>query len=214
MEPAERNKLLALIDGQTEKLLYEIELILDAAKLEGNELELHPERADVQAFLGNTLPSLFKDAETKHITTLIRIQPGVPEAAFDKKYLCQALGHIISNSIKFTSSGGQILVDVKKEDDALSLTISDTGIGIPQEKQRTLFSRFSHISSPSENIGIGLGLYLAKGIIEAHGGAISLSSEENVGTTVTIHLPLEQKLSQEQTQNGAFSQNPSYLQQN
>jgi signal transduction histidine kinase len=188
---AERNKLLSMIDEQTEKLLYEIELILDAAKLEGNELELHPEKSDVNEFLGATLPLLFKKAEAKHITTLVRIQPGVPEASFDKKYFRQALGHIISNSIKFTNSGGEILVDVKREEDALSLTIADTGCGIPQAKQKTLFSRFSHISSPSENIGIGLGLYLAKGIIEEHGGTISLSSEEGVGTTVTIHLPLQ-----------------------
>lgn len=187
---ADREKLLRLIDEQSEKLLYEIELILDSAKLEGKEFTIKPAPNDLHSFLEQTLSPLIEEAEKQRIKILVQLPQHLSACQFDKKYLGQAIQHVLSNSIKFTNPGGQIVIQVREEKNVVSMTISDTGAGIPKEQHAALFSRFSHISRPSENIGIGLGLYLTKGIIEAHGGQISLSSEKGHGTSVSMSIPV------------------------
>lgn len=190
LSTVEQHKLLTMIDDQSQKLLTEIELILDAAKLEIGEFIMHKTDGDIASLLEERIAFFLPQAEAKHITLENTIDSSIPQVAFDSRYLTLAMTNMLTNSLKFTPLGGKISVSAIKDTSSVVITVSDTGIGIPYEKQKEVFSKFSHISSPSAKVGTGIGLYIVKGIVEAHGGTIRLESEEGKGTTISFTIPL------------------------
>ncbi len=142
----------------------------------------------------------------KHVTDVIRVDankhrhkltlavvPGLPEISADRERIEQVLINIMSNSVKYTPDGGQITVQASKRDeDKIEIVIADNGIGIPKEDVERIFERFYRVekSRTSETGGTGLGLAIAKEIINAHSGDITIESELDKGTKVTITLPV------------------------
>lgn len=110
---------------------------------------------------------------------------------FDPAAIERCIVNIVGNAIKFTDNHGQILVNMIDSDDILTIEISDTGIGVPPEKLDSIFDRFSQVVSSKREFskGSGLGLTITKGLVELHGGEISVSSEFGKGTTFIIKLP-------------------------
>jgi signal transduction histidine kinase len=109
----------------------------------------------------------------------------------DERQILRALGNIIGNAVKFTPPGGSVTLTAKRRDDVLTLTVSDTGIGIPIEEQTKLFERFYRATPAVEQAfpGAGLGLTIARAVVEHHGGTIGIDSQPSIGTTVKIQLP-------------------------
>jgi signal transduction histidine kinase len=105
----------------------------------------------------------------------------------------QLLDNLVSNAIKFTPEGGEVRVSVGALNGAVRLEVADTGIGIPVEDQQRLFERFFRASTAADSQiqGTGLGLYIARAIVEAHGGEITFESEAGRGTAFRIELPVE-----------------------
>lgn len=142
----------------------------------------------------------------KHVTDVIRVDannhrhklslavtPGLPEISADRERIEQVLINVLSNSVKYTPDGGVITVKAsQKDDDNIEIVISDNGMGIPKEDLDRIFERFYRVekSRTSETGGTGLGLAIAREIVNAHNGEISLESELEHGTTVTITLPI------------------------
>jgi two-component system sensor histidine kinase VicK len=123
---------------------------------------------------------------------VVEIDASIPTFSFDPVHIGQVVNNLISNSLKFTSSGGTIKITAKPAIGSVVVTVSDTGTGIPKNKQHLLFSKFTQLGSTEHGVvGTGLGLYIVKGVIEAHGGQVSLESEEGRGTTITFNLPLD-----------------------
>jgi signal transduction histidine kinase len=130
------------------------------------------------------------------------IDPGVGTAFVDGPRLGQAVANLVRNGIRFTQDGGQVLVEAKREPTALVITVTDNGVGIPREKLRHVFERsplvrdslHHHSSSTLEfnSAGLGLGLSIASGIVNAHGGSINVESEPGVGSRFTIRIPLKE----------------------
>ena len=119
----------------------------------------------------------------------------LPLLAFDPLRISQVMNNFLSNSLKFTQKGGEITVSASFDETGKEITISvsDNGIGIPKEYQNSMFSKFSQANNNPQKLtkdGSGLGLYVAKGIIEAHKGVISLDSEQGRGTTISFTLPI------------------------
>lgn len=114
-----------------------------------------------------------------------------PELWLDVKLIRQAITNLLSNAVKYSPNGGQITFDLIYETDATILRIQDEGIGIPQDDQQRLFEVFHRAKNVGTISGTGLGLPIVKQAVEAHGGTIQFESEMNVGTTFTVHLPVQ-----------------------
>jgi signal transduction histidine kinase len=110
------------------------------------------------------------------------------EAAFDHDRILQVLANLISNSIKFTSQGGEILITGDCVDGSVRLAVADTGSGIPADALESVFERFSQVGKKDRR-GLGLGLYISRCIVEAHGGKIWAESTLAAGSRVSFTLP-------------------------
>lgn len=185
----ERKELLEVINSQSKVLLEQIADLLDAAKIETNMLVISKKTDDLGLVISQTVKNFLPMAEKSQITLSSKTSP-LPPVVFDKTRITQVLNNLISNSLKFTQSGGQVQVSAKVEGNFVKVAVSDNGVGIPINKQKDLFSRFYQVQNPQHPQGSGLGLYVSKGIIEAHKGKIELVSNEGKGTTVSFYLPL------------------------
>ena len=189
----EKKKLITLISAQSNKLLDQVSLILDAAKLDAGLFKIQKVPDDLKKLIQERVALYLPQAEQKQLSIVVDIDPGLPLFSFDPQHMGQVVSNLISNSIKYTYEGGKIHILAKHEDGKITFSISDTGIGIPKDKQNMLFTKFSQIAAAGvPHRGTGLGLYIVKGVIDAHSGTISLESEEGKGTTITIALPADQ----------------------
>lgn len=138
-----------------------------------------------------SLDSQIKQSRIKVECTVSSCEPVVRA---DQDYMPQVLLHIIENSIKFTAAGGSVFITAKREKDYLHMQVKDTGIGISQAQLGEIFKKFYQIdgSMTRRYGGTGLGLYICKTIIDAHGGQIWIESQEHIGTTVHITFPIYQ----------------------
>jgi signal transduction histidine kinase len=110
----------------------------------------------------------------------------------DEKRLSQVLDNLVSNAVKFTPEGGTVKISVcAAGEDAARLVVADTGIGVPEDEQKQVFSRFFRASTATRRAipGTGLGLAICHALVEQHGGSIEFSSREGEGTEVAVTLP-------------------------
>ncbi len=188
----EKNKIIGLISGQSRKMLDEVSLILDAAKLEAGLFTISKIPGDMKKLIQERIAVFAPQAHERFINLDVDIDPSIPSFKFDPIHIGQVVNNLISNSLKFTSSGGTVKLTAKPAIGSVVVSVSDTGAGIPKDKQHLLFSKFTQLGGTQNGVvGTGLGLYIVKGVVEAHGGQVSLESEEGRGTTITFSLPLD-----------------------
>ncbi|MBI2034412.1 MAG: GAF domain-containing protein [Candidatus Levybacteria bacterium] len=216
LDKDETQKLLAIINKQTKRMIDEVSLLLDTSKLEAGKFMLQKAIGDIKKVIEETITIFTPQAQQKNITLTATIPPSLPSLWLDQQRIAQVFNNLLSNSIKFTPDGGKINVMVKQEGDAVFFSISDTGIGIPKEEQNELFSRFFQITYPGFagvpnklQLGTGLGLYFVKGVVEAHGGKVMLQSEVGKGTTVSFNIPLDHKATEAMLQPPPLTLHPS-----
>lgn len=196
----EKNKIISLISGQSRKMLDEVSLILDAAKLEAGLFTISKIPGDLKKLIQERVAVFAPQAHERFINLSVDIDPSIPNFKFDPIHIGQVVNNLISNSLKFTSSGGTVHLVAKPAIGSVVISVSDTGAGIPKEKQHLLFTKFTQIGGTQNGVvGTGLGLYIVKGVIEAHEGTVSLESEEGHGTTITFTLPLDSAVKSDQT---------------
>jgi PAS domain S-box-containing protein len=187
---SEQREHLGLVRLSAESLLSIINDILDFSKIEAGKLDLELIPFDLHEGLGETMKALSFRAHQKGLELIYEIQPDVPEALMgDPGRIRQILVNLVGNAIKFTETG-EVLVSVGSESNAdggamLHFLVRDTGIGVPHEKQQTVFEAFSQAdgSMTRKYGGTGLGLSISKKLIELMGGRIWLESEPNQGST-------------------------------
>ena len=121
--------------------------------------------------------------------TLDAVLPAPPlSATVDDLRILQVLENLVSNAIKFTPAGGRVSIRIRASVHRIQFVVSDTGIGIPENKLAAIFERFHQVSK--DRRGLGLGLHISKSIVEAHGGRIWAKSEVGVGSTFYVELPV------------------------
>ncbi len=189
----DKSKLLAIIHEQSKKLLGEVATILDAAKLDAGRFTIQKTVDDFKKVICDTVDVFKPQAEERKIELTYECDEELPVISFDSVRVGQVMNNLLLNSLKFTQEGGKISVKVYFDaEKGVVVSVSDTGIGIPKDRQGDLFSKFSQISRPGggSNLSTGLGLYISKGIVEAHGGKIWVDSEPGKGTTIFFSTPI------------------------
>lgn len=200
LDVKEKTTLLDMIADQSQKMLNQIGSLLDAAKIQAGKFTLEKTESDIAKIIDQQISVFEPVATSKNITLTSSVAPEIPKMKIDAVRIGQVINNLISNSLKFTPDEGTIRVVGKKQDGMAVISVSDTGTGIPKEKQDALFVKFQQVEpvgkiQGQKNHGTGLGLYIVKGIVAAHGGTVKLESEEGKGTTITIALPLSEPLS-------------------
>lgn len=202
--PQSDKKLATIIEEQSKRMLNDINSLLDAAQMEAGHFSIWPAANDVSKVANDTLALFQSEAERKGVAIYFQVEDALPVAFIDTTRIAQVLNNLLSNSLKFTPSGGTITVSIVSQfnkelprtatNPGILIAVSDTGIGIPTDKQKQLFSKFTTIHTgkipPGLTESTGLGLYIAKGIVEAHGGNMYVNSVESKGTTVFFTLPI------------------------
>lgn len=187
-------KRSAIDGGSAARSLTDLsDLITDLLKLARLEHdgELHFERCSLSEVVRDIAEEVTIIARTRGIKVSERIEPGIV-CAIDVQEFRSAILNLLSNSMKYMRTDGtkQISIRLSREGSAAVLSIQDTGVGIPPADLPHIFDRFYRVRSTSETAGNGLGLSIAKNIVESHGGSLSAKSFVGEGTTMTVRLPL------------------------
>lgn len=195
----DQKNLLKMVHDQAKILLSQVSTILDAGKIESGKFSLDKSVGDIGKIIQGEVTFFMPEAQRKGITLIAEIDQDLPPVAFDSVRIGQVINNLISNGLKYTDAQGTIKVLVDKKtspghkEEQVTVSVSDNGIGIPEDKQKLLFTKYTDIGNSQDakvkRQSTGLGLYIAKGIVEAHGGTISVQSAPHQGTTFTITLP-------------------------
>ena len=163
--------------------------LLDVAAIEAGRLHVEVANGDVASVLRDAAAPLRSAAENKQIALDLEEPPDSVAAMFDHDRVVQVLGNLVSNAIKFTPSGGKISLRLTVAGEEALLTVADTGAGIDEDKLEKIFERYTQLLR-SDRRGLGLGLYIAKCLVQAQGGRIWATSTPGAGSNFTFTLPL------------------------
>ncbi|HLJ22031.1 MAG TPA: ATP-binding protein [Stellaceae bacterium] len=189
------------IHASGEHLLALISDILDISKIESGRLELHDERTSLSKLVSRCVRLVAPRAEEGELAIVEMLPPDVPDAVVDEVRLKQALLNLLSNAVKFTRPGGRVEISARVvEDGAIEIAVADDGIGMRSEDVPVALEPFRQLDSRLSRHyeGTGLGLPLAKRLIELHGGSLAISTAPERGTRVTLRLPPERVLRREE----------------
>ena len=192
-DPAKHGELIGAIEGGAAHLLSLINHVLDLSRIEAGRFELARETFDVRECIAQALQAVAPQAAAQGLRLEHRIAAGVPAwSEGDAVRLRQALINLLGNAVKFTEAG-HVRLDAQPDADSLVLfTISDTGIGIPEDEQALVFDAFhqADASSTRRYAGSGLGLTITRELAALMGGSLRLRSRPGQGTVVELRMPL------------------------
>ena len=180
---------LNIVQSQTEHLERLVNDLLDLSEVQWGQLNLHCETFYLADLLTESVRSVQASAEQHHISLEIKAHDTVVYA--DHARIGQVVGNILDNAVKYSPNGGQVSVFLQEEEENYIVSISDQGMGVSPEQFDHIFERFYRIQNTASQhfSGIGLGLYVAKAIIDRHGGQIWLSSNQGSGSIFHFTLP-------------------------
>lgn len=181
---------IAVINRNAERLRALVEDLLTLSTLDSSDLALNRFPLELAAVLDECRASLEPLLADRKLTVELTSTTGLHVLA-DPSQIERILLNVLSNAVKFTPDGGRVTLDARPHGSDVVLTVTDTGIGIPEDEQEMLFTRFfrSSLATTEEIQGTGLGLALTKALVDQHAGSITVSSIEGAGTTVVLTLP-------------------------
>jgi len=189
LAPADRSKYLQASLGEIDRMMRLISELLDLSRIESNRLVLHRQPLEWVGFLDG-LAGAFR---VQHPLRTIGLHSAAEAISLeaDSDRMRQVLDNLISNAIKYSAPASAIEISVRTVDARVETTVSDHGIGIPSDELPFIFEQFHRARNVSNRRfgGLGLGLYIARAIVEAHEGSLKVTSEEGQGSSFTISLP-------------------------
>lgn len=186
--PEESAVCVKALAAQAEKLNFLISSLVKISRLETGIITVAPQKEPVSELLAQALEQIRPKAEAKGID--ITVEAPAICACFDLKWTVEAVYNLIDNAVKYTGSGGHILIKAIPYELFCRLDIIDNGIGIAEAEQGKIFTRFYRSPAVNNQEGVGIGLFLAREIVAAEGGYLKVSSSLGSGSTFSVFLPL------------------------
>ena len=187
LPPEKQAEFLSTMEGQIDKLDFLMQSLIKMSRLETGTFVLHPQEGRLADTIALAMSAVWAKAEAKEISLSADCDSSIC-VQHDPKWTAEALGNILDNAIKYTPPGGSVTVSVRPWQFYTRVDIADTGIGIAEEHYNDIFQRFYRDPQVASQEGVGLGLYLANGIITRQKGYISVKSQVGKGTTFSVYL--------------------------
>ncbi len=178
------------IDDEVNRLTQLVAELTELSRIETGKAELKLEPVNINDLAEEVAAQLKPQAERQRLSLVKELAANLPQVSADRARVRQVIVNLLHNAIKFTDAGGRITVTTRREGDSVTLAIADTGSGIAEEDLPHVFERFYKGDKVRTGEGTGIGLAIAKHIVEAHGGNIRVESEEGRGSTFSFSLPL------------------------
>jgi len=192
-EPEVSSSFVHRIGVETDHLIQMVTELLELSRIESGQLVVNRDREPVALpdLVNSVVERLNVVAQDKGIAVTVQMENDLPDALADRDQITQVLMNLLFNALKFTPRGGTVQITAEDRDQHISVSLADTGVGIPAGDLSRIFERFykSDKSRARSGGGTGLGLPIARHIVEAHGGSIWAESEEGQGSTFTFTLP-------------------------
>jgi len=186
--------ILNVVQDNTRRLLDLVNNLLDISRLEDGKLTIRPEVLEITTAIERAVTVVKPTADKKHISIEVNVTDTVPSIYGDPRRVDQILINLLNNAVTYTPDTGSVVLTAQEDGsaDLVQISVADTGIGIPTELLAEIFDRFVRAEQVEKAhiMGSGLGLSIAKGLVEAHGGQIWVDSEEGHGATFTFTLPV------------------------
>jgi two-component system phosphate regulon sensor histidine kinase PhoR len=182
---------LTRIDNEVDRLTQLVAELTELSRIETGKAELRKEPLNINQLVDEVIAQLSPQAERQKIAISQDFTADLPSVPADKDRVRQVIANLAHNAIKFTPAEGRITITVRALEDSLVVDIADTGIGISKEDLPRVFERFYKGDKARAGEGTGMGLAIAKHVIEAHGGSIWVQSEEGKGSTFSFSLPFQ-----------------------
>jgi len=195
-EPDVQKEFLTRASKDVDRLLDMVNELLDISRLESDSLVLNWEELDLGAVILDVLQSFQEKANVRQIslTSILMESSMIVEA--DPLRMRRVLANLVENAIKFSEPGSKISISAEKMNGNITINVIDQGYGIPSEELSKVFDKFyqARTKIKKNTFGMGLGLYISKQIVEAHGGCIAVKSQLGAGSTFTITLPVKNRM--------------------
>jgi PAS domain S-box-containing protein len=191
--PATRAKCLNVINGETRRLERIVGEMLSMAEIEAGSFKLKPDDVRIETLFDELKADYQQQATERRIDLQLRLPPKLPVIRGDRDKITLALHNLMGNALKYTPEGGRVTIEVEVDGRQVSVSITDTGIGISPEDAERIFERFYRAKDPrvAKITGTGLGLTLAREVVRMHGGDITVESQIDQGSTFTMTLPVK-----------------------
>jgi len=182
---------LTKIDSEVARLTQLVAELTELSRIETGKAELKKEPVNLNQLVEEVIAQLSPQAERQKLSISQDFAADLPSVPADKDRVRQVIANLVHNAIKFTRPGGRIMITTRTLEGSVVVDIADTGIGIPKEDLARVFERFYKGDKARAGEGTGMGLAIAKHVVEAHGGSIWVESEEGKGSTFSFSLPLQ-----------------------
>ena len=189
LTPQQREQAQVILQ-QSEKLSFLIETLVKLSRLETDVLVVTPKLQPLSPLLERAVSQVKAAAGQKGIALQLHLQQQAEmKALYDLRWTAEALGNLLDNAVKYTPPGGCIQVSATQYELFCRIDVHDNGIGIAEEEQAQIFGRFYRGRQVREQEGLGIGLYIAREIVQKQGGYLKLSSRPGQGSTFSLYLP-------------------------
>ena len=194
--PAELKQAAEVIYNESGRMHRMVLDLLDLARLDAGTADLKMTRVDMHLLLESMAEKFGLQAQKKEISLVIDLPPNLPTLIADGDRLAQVFTNLVDNALRYTPAGGQVALQAQSTQTEMEISVVDTGVGIPADALPHIFERFYQAdlsrSGGEKKHGAGLGLAIVHEIVAAHSGRITVRSQEGLGTTFIVHLPLVQ----------------------
>jgi two-component system phosphate regulon sensor histidine kinase PhoR len=189
-DPPAARRFLSLMEKEIDTMSQLVQELLELSRIESGKAPFQKKPARVDLLVTQAVERMSHQAERAGLNLVVDLESDLPEVSMDTDRMQQVMSNLLHNAIKFTLPGGRIIVSAQKVENAVRVSIQDTGVGIPDEDVPRIFERFYKADRARSGGGTGLGLSIARHIVEGHGGKIGLESRLGEGSTFFFTIPV------------------------